>query len=345
MSAGGAGDAETGRARGGQRRGLHAVERHALPHPVPWRLGRRELGQHGGRSRDRHGLRAQPRDAQLSQDVAGEAGRGGGAPAIRGRRARATGLRDVRPDPAPRATGRARCRCAHRRRSASENFRTLVRKGQPRCRRFPKRSCPTTRLEALEAYLLTLGTSDEGDRGRSERAAAAAAESVAVSGPADALQRRVLGRLVHQQRLAGIRSAVDAAGRLRPERRLDEVAHRRRNVARARRQGHHRHGQRAAEERSGRRRPAGWCSSPTTRIVCCAPSTRRTGACSGSTRSQPNPEGIPAVYAVDGRQYIAFAAGASWGTGGDPVWRNAFHRKPSETKAQGYYVFALPAAQ
>ena len=55
-----------------------------------------------------------------------------------------------------------------------------------------------------------------------------------------------------------------------------------------------------------------------------------------------NPEGIPAVYAIDGRQYIAFSAGASWGTGGDPVWRNAFHRKPSETKAQGYYVFALP---
>ena len=48
-----------------------------------------------------------------------------------------------------------------------------------------------------------------------------------------------------------------------------------------------------------------------------------------------NPEGIPAVYAVGGRQYIAFSAGASWGTGGDPVWRNAFHRKPSETEGPG----------
>ena len=57
-----------------------------------------------------------------------------------------------------------------------------------------------------------------------------------------------------------------------------------------------------------------------------------------------NPEGIPAIYAVGGRQYIAFSAGASWGPGADPVWRNAFHRKPSETKDQGYYVFALPAA-
>jgi quinoprotein glucose dehydrogenase len=55
-----------------------------------------------------------------------------------------------------------------------------------------------------------------------------------------------------------------------------------------------------------------------------------------------NPEGIPAVYAIDGRQYIAFSAGASQGTGGDPVWRNDFQRKPSKPDAQGYYVFALP---
>ena len=50
-------------------------------HPVPGRVGRRELGQHGRRSGDRHALRAQPRDDQLSQDVAGRARerrRGGG---------------------------------------------------------------------------------------------------------------------------------------------------------------------------------------------------------------------------------------------------------------------------
>jgi len=56
-----------------------------------------------------------------------------------------------------------------------------------------------------------------------------------------------------------------------------------------------------------------------------------------------NPEGIPAVYEVGGRQYIAFAAGASWGTGSDPVWRNPFHRKQAKIDAQGYHVFALPA--
>jgi quinoprotein glucose dehydrogenase len=57
---------------------------------------------------------------------------------------------------------------------------------------------------------------------------------------------------------------------------------------------------------------------------------------------EANPEGIPAVFEVNGRQYVAFAAGASWGSGSDPVWRNAFHRKPGKIEAQGYYVFALP---
>jgi len=51
------------------------------------------------------------------------------------------------------------------------------------------------------------------------------------------------------------------------------------------------------------------------------------------------------VYEVRGRQYIAFAAGASWGTGADPVWKNAFHRKEGKMDAQGYHVFALPPSQ
>ena len=58
---------------------------------------------------------------------------------------------------------------------------------------------------------------------------------------------------------------------------------------------------------------------------------------------EANPEGIPAVYEVGGRQYVAFAVGASWGTGGDPVWRNAFHRKQGKIEAQGYHVFAAVA--
>jgi len=56
---------------------------------------------------------------------------------------------------------------------------------------------------------------------------------------------------------------------------------------------------------------------------------------------EANPEGIPAVYQVNGQQYIAFAVGASWGDGGDPVWRNPLHRKQGKIEAQGYHVFAL----
>ncbi len=60
---------------------------------------------------------------------------------------------------------------------------------------------------------------------------------------------------------------------------------------------------------------------------------------------EANPEGIPAVYQVNGRQYIAFAVGASWGDGGDPVWRNPLHRKQGKIEAQGYHVFALRRAK
>jgi quinoprotein glucose dehydrogenase len=66
-----------------------------------------------------------------------------------------------------------------------------------------------------------------------------------------------------------------------------------------------------------------------------------TGAVVWEHELQANPEGIPAVYEVRGRQYVAFAAGASWGTGGDPVWRDPFHRKKGDIAAQGYHVFAL----
>lgn len=55
-----------------------------------------------------------------------------------------------------------------------------------------------------------------------------------------------------------------------------------------------------------------------------------------------NPEGIPAIYEIDNRQYIAFAAGAATGTDGDPTSQNPSQRKPGKMEAQGYYVFALP---
>jgi quinoprotein glucose dehydrogenase len=47
-----------------------------------------------------------------------------------------------------------------------------------------------------------------------------------------------------------------------------------------------------------------------------------------------NPDGIPAVYEVGGRQYVAWYAA---GGGGDGVVTRA-----TKSEAQGYYVFALP---
>jgi quinoprotein glucose dehydrogenase len=59
---------------------------------------------------------------------------------------------------------------------------------------------------------------------------------------------------------------------------------------------------------------------------------------------EANPEGIPAVYEIDGREYIAFAAGAARGTYGDPMSQNPAQRKEGRIEAQGYHVFSLPAS-
>ena len=48
-----------------------------------------------------------------------------------------------------------------------------------------------------------------------------------------------------------------------------------------------------------------------------------------------NPDGLPAVYEVSGRQYVAFFAGTGRSYAGI-AW------KPAKPEAQGYYVFALP---
>ena len=47
-----------------------------------------------------------------------------------------------------------------------------------------------------------------------------------------------------------------------------------------------------------------------------------------------NPEGLPSVYEVAGRQYLAFFLH----TNGEPGLAG-----PGKPEAQGYYVFALPA--
>jgi quinoprotein glucose dehydrogenase len=55
---------------------------------------------------------------------------------------------------------------------------------------------------------------------------------------------------------------------------------------------------------------------------------------------ESNPEGIPAVYEVNGRQYIAFAART--GRVFDNIGAESIAWKPGKPEAQGYYVFALP---
>jgi quinoprotein glucose dehydrogenase len=50
-------------------------------------------------------------------------------------------------------------------------------------------------------------------------------------------------------------------------------------------------------------------------------------------KMESNPEGIPAIYEVDGRQYVAFFLH----TNGEPSLAG-----PGKPEAQGYYAFALP---
>ena len=53
-----------------------------------------------------------------------------------------------------------------------------------------------------------------------------------------------------------------------------------------------------------------------------------------------NPEGIPSVYEVGGRQYIAFCART--GRVFDNIGAESIAWTPGKPEAQGYYVFALP---
>jgi len=59
------------------------------------------------------------------------------------------------------------------------------------------------------------------------------------------------------------------------------------------------------------------------------------------TEIDANPSGIPAVYEVSGREFIAFGATSSGGAGGRGAGSMFKAAKPG---SEGYYVFALPAA-
>jgi quinoprotein glucose dehydrogenase len=55
---------------------------------------------------------------------------------------------------------------------------------------------------------------------------------------------------------------------------------------------------------------------------------------------ESNPEGIPSVYEVGGRQYVVFAART--GRVFDNIGAESMAWKAGKPEAQGYYVFALP---
>ena len=54
-----------------------------------------------------------------------------------------------------------------------------------------------------------------------------------------------------------------------------------------------------------------------------------------------NPEGLPSVYEIDGRQYIVFCAA---GHPAETAVAEGFAWRAGKAEAQGYYVFALPKA-
>ncbi|MGC2400603.1 MAG: PQQ-binding-like beta-propeller repeat protein [Acidobacteriaceae bacterium] len=64
---------------------------------------------------------------------------------------------------------------------------------------------------------------------------------------------------------------------------------------------------------------------------------KETGETLWETEIDANPDGIPAIYQVAGKEYLAFYAAAAT-TPESIVW------KPAKPDAQGYYVFALPSA-
>jgi quinoprotein glucose dehydrogenase len=224
----------------------------------------------------------------------------------------------------------------------AENFRALIRQGQAQMPAFSEEALPRERVDALEAYLLTLSTVDDDDRGdknpplrlppnparyqgpdvRYSGAFSAGwytSNGLPASGPPwtqlvayDLNDGSVKWRIADGTSPGLMAKGVTGTGSVRPK--------------------------------NGPVVTAGGLliiANDQDRML--RAYDKANGRVLWEHEIPANPEGIPAIYAIGGRQYIAFSAGASWGTGADPVWRNAFHRKPSETKAQGYYVFALPS--
>jgi quinoprotein glucose dehydrogenase len=223
----------------------------------------------------------------------------------------------------------------------AENFRKLVRQGQSQMPPFSEEVIPAERLDALEAYLLTLRRNDEDDRGDVNAPLRLPPNPSRYQGPAI----RYTGSFS-----AGWYTANGLPASGPPFSQL--VAYDLNDGSVKWRIPDGTSPGLAAQgiKGTGSVRPKNGPVVTAGGLVIIANDQDRnlraydkaTGKLLWEHEIPANPEGIPAVYSIDGRQYIAFSAGASWGTGGDPVWRKAFHRKQSDVKDQGYYVFALP---
>ncbi len=121
------------------------------------------------------------------------------------------------------------CRCGRRRSSARMASASLIRQGKEQMPPFPEAVLSAERVDGTRS-LSAQPAARRCSRGRVQRRAhaAPAAESEPLLGPGDAIRGIVLRGLVHEQRTSRRRAAVDAARRLRPERRHDQVARRRR---------------------------------------------------------------------------------------------------------------------
>ena len=130
------------------------------------------------------------------------------------------------------------------------------------------------------------------------------------------------------------RSTLDRTGGLRSERGHDQMAHAAGNHPSTCRTGDQEHRQRTSADGTDRDRRRIAFRRHREATVISMPTTRTLEKSFGKPRSRANPDGIPAVYEVDGRQYVAFYA---TGGGGDGIVTRA-----TKPEAQGYYVFALP---
>ena len=169
----------------------------------------------------------------------------------------------------------------------AENFRALLRQGKEQMPAFSEqRRCRRRASTRSKRICVSLPLADASRPGEDAQLRLPQNPN-RYMGPATRYSGSFSAGLVHQQRAPGSRTAVDAARRLRSQRRHHQVARARRACAGPRAEGHHEHRHRAAAKRSGR--DGRWSRL---RRQLAGPHAARlrqsdADACSGSTSSRP----------------------------------------------------------